>query len=687
MGSPLPPDPYEALGVPKDATSAAVKTAHRKLVLKCHPDKVTDPAEKQAAADRFHKIQSAYEILIDESRRERYDAQVRLAELKKEAMARSQGAGRSRGAEKSGPSPPYRTAPSEAPRGAYASRGPEPARPTPQYEERRPPYAADYFDPQPRATQRKEPEPERERTSRRTAHEVKERFKSAAQKAKSVKEHEKERRREKTRQSDRDTRQERERKHTPFVVDVDSDSESDEQEMRSRRMPEEDEERRARETYYAQMFKQRREAEEGHYGDERARKLFTQTNDVRDYIASSRGAPRRPEPSDRERERERERERRPSPVRMGSSKDGVEYVKRKDGRPAVMVRRASSKPGKESSSKEKESSKKASSRTPERRSSEERVVEKRKPPPLATSKSSPADIHIPEKPRSASVQINSEAPPVRPMQRSETMPTRKSENTVPTKSSNFRSTELNGGMPTPAPTPEESAVPTHKFPYGKQYADDNEFATPDGYRTETRELEKPPRPQRPQYTRKTTRSPSPTKEAREPLRDMRESRDSRGYKDSREMPRDRDVRDPRLTTHRSTSARNFATTQPSPPNVRTTSYKFNGSGVDPYDNSRPSSGRDTSPREREPSYKYDQRLYGEIPRERDSRPASGSPRQAHGPHAPPVDEGINYRRYRPEDIKYQTGYSIKRPSVDIRPSLSRNGSGHASYYQQQPVRA
>lgn len=37
MASPLPPDPYLALGVPKDATSAAVKMAHRKLVLKCHP--------------------------------------------------------------------------------------------------------------------------------------------------------------------------------------------------------------------------------------------------------------------------------------------------------------------------------------------------------------------------------------------------------------------------------------------------------------------------------------------------------------------------------------------------------------------------------------------------------------------------------------------------------------------------
>ncbi|EGP87087.1 uncharacterized protein MYCGRDRAFT_29543, partial [Zymoseptoria tritici IPO323] len=64
---------YIALGVPKDATPAAIKTAHRKLVLKFHPDKVTDPAAKEAASDQFHRIQTAYEILIDEDRRGRYD--------------------------------------------------------------------------------------------------------------------------------------------------------------------------------------------------------------------------------------------------------------------------------------------------------------------------------------------------------------------------------------------------------------------------------------------------------------------------------------------------------------------------------------------------------------------------------------------------------------------------------------
>ncbi|KXL41561.1 hypothetical protein M433DRAFT_72786, partial [Acidomyces richmondensis BFW] len=73
MGSPLPDDPYLALGVAKDATAAAIKTQYRKLVLKCHPDKIQDEAQKKAAVDRFHKIQTAYEILGDEDKKARYD--------------------------------------------------------------------------------------------------------------------------------------------------------------------------------------------------------------------------------------------------------------------------------------------------------------------------------------------------------------------------------------------------------------------------------------------------------------------------------------------------------------------------------------------------------------------------------------------------------------------------------------
>merc|ERR1712072_838130 len=70
MSSPLPEDPYISLGVAKDATPQTIKTQYRKLVLKFHPDKVQDPALKQAAVDEFHKIQKAYEVVGDEDKRD-----------------------------------------------------------------------------------------------------------------------------------------------------------------------------------------------------------------------------------------------------------------------------------------------------------------------------------------------------------------------------------------------------------------------------------------------------------------------------------------------------------------------------------------------------------------------------------------------------------------------------------------
>ncbi|KAF2805135.1 heat shock protein DnaJ, partial [Mytilinidion resinicola] len=73
MDSDLPPDPYAALGVPKNAEAATIKSTYRKLVLKCHPDKVTDESLKLQKQDEFHKIQSAYELIGDEDKRAVYD--------------------------------------------------------------------------------------------------------------------------------------------------------------------------------------------------------------------------------------------------------------------------------------------------------------------------------------------------------------------------------------------------------------------------------------------------------------------------------------------------------------------------------------------------------------------------------------------------------------------------------------
>ncbi|KAL2866705.1 J domain-containing protein [Aspergillus lucknowensis] len=81
-------DPYEVLGVARDATLAEIKSSHRKLVLKCHPDKIKDESLRSQAQDQFQKVQQAYEVLSDETTRTKYDNKVKLAELKREMMAR-----------------------------------------------------------------------------------------------------------------------------------------------------------------------------------------------------------------------------------------------------------------------------------------------------------------------------------------------------------------------------------------------------------------------------------------------------------------------------------------------------------------------------------------------------------------------------------------------------------------------
>jgi DnaJ-class molecular chaperone len=63
-------DPYDLLGVKRDATQKDIQSAFRKLAKKHHPD--LNPGNKQAE-DRFKDISAAYELLSDEEKRGRFD--------------------------------------------------------------------------------------------------------------------------------------------------------------------------------------------------------------------------------------------------------------------------------------------------------------------------------------------------------------------------------------------------------------------------------------------------------------------------------------------------------------------------------------------------------------------------------------------------------------------------------------
>lgn len=65
-------DYYEVLGITRDASSGEIKKAYRKLALSCHPDKVPEH-EREAAEVKFKELSEAYEVLIDEDQRKRYD--------------------------------------------------------------------------------------------------------------------------------------------------------------------------------------------------------------------------------------------------------------------------------------------------------------------------------------------------------------------------------------------------------------------------------------------------------------------------------------------------------------------------------------------------------------------------------------------------------------------------------------
>lgn len=62
-------NPYETLGVPKDADAKTIKRARQRKARELHPDRNKDPA----AAEEMSRCNLAYDILVDPVRRANYD--------------------------------------------------------------------------------------------------------------------------------------------------------------------------------------------------------------------------------------------------------------------------------------------------------------------------------------------------------------------------------------------------------------------------------------------------------------------------------------------------------------------------------------------------------------------------------------------------------------------------------------
>jgi curved DNA-binding protein CbpA len=89
-------DFYEILGVARTATAPEIRQAYVKLARERHPDRFTDPGEKQRAQTFFQDLTTAFNTLVNENSRREYDQErerkrpTNPAEMAQDAHARAQ---------------------------------------------------------------------------------------------------------------------------------------------------------------------------------------------------------------------------------------------------------------------------------------------------------------------------------------------------------------------------------------------------------------------------------------------------------------------------------------------------------------------------------------------------------------------------------------------------------------------
>lgn len=81
---------YSILHVSANATPDEIKRSYLKLAQKYHPDRYTDPKEKQEAHEKFSRITESYRILSDENLRREYDQSLHKGTSKEDEAKETQ---------------------------------------------------------------------------------------------------------------------------------------------------------------------------------------------------------------------------------------------------------------------------------------------------------------------------------------------------------------------------------------------------------------------------------------------------------------------------------------------------------------------------------------------------------------------------------------------------------------------